>query len=118
MSALAHFDVHDEDGILSARLSGEIDLSNSHDLEQTIVGAVPNTALGMVLDLSEVTYIDSAGVLLLLDLASRFQWRGQQLALVAPEDSRARRVLTLAGVDGVVVIDTTAEAARSRLPAP
>jgi anti-sigma B factor antagonist len=115
VSALAHFDVHEEEGILFARLSGEIDLSNSHDLEQTIVGAVPNTALGMVLDLSEVTYIDSAGVLLLLDLASRFQWRGQQLGLVAPEASRVRRVLVLAGVEGVVVLETTAGAARSRM---
>lgn len=115
VSALAHFDVRDDGGILLGRLSGELDLSNSQDLEQVIVDAVPNTALGMVLDLSNVTYIDSAGILLLLDLASRFEWRGQQLGLVAPEDSRVRRVLVLAGAEGVVVIDATAEAARKRM---
>jgi anti-sigma B factor antagonist len=118
VSALAHFDVREDGGILFARLSGEIDLSNSHDLEQAIVNAVPNTALGMVLDLSDVTYVDSAGILLLLDLASRFRWRGQQLGLVAPEGSRVRRVLVLAGVEGVVVLETTAAAARLRMGQP
>jgi anti-sigma B factor antagonist len=118
MSRLAHLDVREDGGVLFTRLSGEIDLSNSSDLEQAIVSAVPNTALGMVLDLTDVTYIDSAGILLLLDLASRFQWRGQHLGLVAPEDSRVRRVLTLAGAESVVVVDSTAAAARSRMGLP
>jgi anti-sigma B factor antagonist len=117
MSSLAHLlDVHEDQGVVLARLAGEVDLANAHDLEETIVAAVPNTALGMVLDLTTVTYLDSAGVLLLLDLVSRFQWRGQELALVAPAESRVRRVLSLAGTEGVVVLDTTTDEARSRMP--
>jgi anti-anti-sigma factor len=105
-----------EDGeVLLARLAGEIDLSNSGDVEQAIVAAVPNTALGMVLDLSDLTYIDSSGIRLLLTLARRFRWRGQELCLVVPDDSRVRRVLALAGADDRLALDTTAEAARSRI---
>jgi anti-anti-sigma factor len=104
--------------VLLASLSGEVDLSNASDIERTIMDAVPNTAFGMLLDLSDVTYIDSAGVRLLLALADRFRWRAQELGLVVPEDSRIRRVLTMAGAEGALVLETTADAARARMHLP
>jgi anti-anti-sigma factor len=115
---LAELAVREDGEVLLARLSGEIDLSNSRDLERMIEDAVPNTALGLVLDLSDLTYVDSAGIRLLLTLASRLQWRGQRLALVAPDDSRIRRVLSLAGAEVTLVVDLTVEAARERIRPP
>jgi anti-anti-sigma factor len=118
MSDLASFAVRREDDIVVGVLSGEIDLSNATELEGAILDAVPNTALGLVLDLSELAYVDSSGVRLLLSLAGRLRWRGQGLALAAPDGSRCRRVLSLAGVDGSVVLETTVEAARQTLRRP
>lgn len=118
MNDLAELAVREDGEVLLARLSGEIDLSNSRDLERMIEDAVPNTALGLVLDLSDLTYVDSAGIRLLLTLASRLQWRGQRLALVAPDDSRIRRVLSLAGAEVTLVVDLTVEAARERIRPP
>lgn len=81
-----------------ARLSGELDLSNVAGLTAELSALVPNTALGVVLDLSDVTYLDSAGVGMIFSLSRRLQARQQSLGLVVPETARIRRVLSVAGV--------------------
>jgi anti-anti-sigma factor len=118
MSGLASFVVSRNDDVVVGSLSGEIDLSNAMELERAIVDAVPNTTLGMVLDLSELTYLDSSGIRLLLSLAGRLRWRGQDLALAAPDGSRCRRVLSMAGIDGSVILERTVDTARRRLLGP
>jgi anti-anti-sigma factor len=98
--------------VLIARITGEIDLSNASELEETIVDAVPNTALGMVVDLSGVEYLDSAGVRMLVHLVERFRWRQQVMRAAAPDGSRVRGVLSMAGADGVIPVDATLTEAR------
>jgi stage II sporulation protein AA (anti-sigma F factor antagonist) len=98
--------------ILTARITGEIDLSNASQLEETIVDAVPNTALGMVVDLSGVEYLDSAGVRMLMHIVERFRWRQQLMRAAAPDGSRVRAVLSMAGADGVIPVDATVIEAR------
>ena len=98
--------------VLTARITGEIDLSNASELEETIVDAVPNTALGMVVDLSGVEYLDSAGVRMLVHLVERFRWRQQVMRTATPDGSRVRGVLSMAGADGVIPVDATVTEAR------
>ena len=117
MNELASLVVDQHDDIVIGVLSGEIDQSNAMELEAA-ADAVPNTVRGLVLDLSGLTYIDSAGVRLLLSLAGRLRCRGQNLALAAPLDSRCRRVLSMAGVAGKILLGTTIDAARSRVRDP
>jgi anti-anti-sigma factor len=115
MSDLASFraDEREEDVILG-ELSGEVDLSNAADLERAIAESVPNSARGLVLDLSALTYVDSSGIRLLLSLSGSLRWRGQELVLAVPPGSRCRRVLTLAGIGDSVALVTTPEAALDR----
>lgn len=98
--------------VLTARITGEIDLSNASELEETIVDAVPNTALGMVVDLSGVEYLDSAGIRMLVHLVERFRWRQQVMRAAAPDGSRVRGVLSMAGAAGVIPVDATVTEAR------
>jgi stage II sporulation protein AA (anti-sigma F factor antagonist) len=98
--------------VLTARITGEIDLSNASELEETIVDAVPNTALGMVVDLSGVEYLDSAGIRMLVHLVERFRWRQQVMRAAAPDGSRVRGVLSMAGADSVIPVDATVTEAR------
>ncbi len=107
-----------DDGVVVASLSGEIDLSNAADITDALLGGVPNEALGLVIDLSEVSYIDSAGVRMLAELDHRLGWRAQALRVVAPEESRSRRVLEIAGLERVLSLDTTVEAARTSVQDP
>ena len=104
-----------DDGVVVASLSGEIDLSNAAEITHTLLGGVPNEALGLVIDLSEVSYLDSAGVRMLAELDHRLGWRAQALRVVAPEESRSRRVLEIAGLERVLSLDTSVVTARSSI---
>ena len=69
------------------RLSGEVDASNAGELGRRLTSAVPNTAIGMVVDLCETSYLDSSGVQLLFELADRLRRRQQRLYLIVPARS-------------------------------
>lgn len=112
MTGPARMTLEGDGEVLTARITGEIDLSNASELEETIVDAVPNTALGMVVDLSGVEYLDSAGVRMLVHLVERFRWRQQIMRAAAPDGSRVRGVLSMAGADGVIPVDATVTEAR------
>jgi len=107
-----------DDGVVVASLSGEIDLSNAAEITDALLGGVPNEALGLVIDLSEVSYIDSAGVRMLAELDHRLGWRAQALRVVAPQESRSRRVLEIAGLERVLSLDTSVETARTSVQDP
>ncbi|WP_298460523.1 STAS domain-containing protein [uncultured Cellulomonas sp.] len=101
------------------RLSGAIDLANVEPLGSRLERAVSNHALGLVLDLSAVTYLDSTGVRLIYRLARQLGDRQQSLRLVVPDGSRIRRVLSLAGVASVaLVVHDRADLARHEEESP
>jgi anti-anti-sigma factor len=87
-----------------ARLAGEVDASNAPGFTAELKQAVPNTAIGLVLDLSETTYIDSSGLHLIFDLAEALRRRQQVLQLVVAPETFVADVLgavSLAGSAGV-----------------
>ena len=118
MTEIPNVAIAGDDGVVVASLSGEIDLSNATDITDALLGGIPNEALGLVIDLSDVSYLDSAGVRMLAELDHRLGWREQVLRIVAPETSRARRVLAIAGLERVLLIDTTVESARAEMTQP
>ena len=87
-----------EGDVVIARLTGEIDLSNAGGIEQAIVVATPNQAQLILLDLSDVDYMDSAGIHLIYRLREKVQSRGQNLTLILSATSPAGDTLRLAGV--------------------
>ena len=106
-----------DDELVVVALTGEIDLANASELEAAILDAVPNGVGGLVIDATELGYLDSSGVRLLLSVAGRLSWRGQGFAVASPAGSRCRRVLSLAGVDGAFAIEATVPDAAARLRA-
>jgi anti-anti-sigma factor len=111
MSTSESLDIRTEENVVIARPSGEIDLANARAIGSLITGAVPNDASGLVLDLSETTYLDSSGVHLVFDLAERLSSRQQRLALVVPDGARIRRVLDLVNVRATVPVELDVESA-------
>jgi anti-anti-sigma factor len=87
-----------QDTVVVAELTGEVDLSNARAIEEAIVVATPNHATRVVIDLSRLDYLDSAGIQLVYQLREKLQVRGQELRLVVPDRSAAADALTLAGV--------------------
>ena len=87
MSLLADIELAERDGVPVASIRGEVDISNADELGNRLHAFVPNSALGLVLDLSDTTYFDSSGVRLLFDLGERLASRQQGLRVVVVEGS-------------------------------
>jgi anti-anti-sigma factor len=85
----------DDSGVVIARIAGEIDLSNAARVEDRLTAAVPNSALGMVLDLSELSFVDSSGVEIFFRLGERLEDRRQRLAVTLPEGAPIERVFEI-----------------------
>lgn len=86
------------ESMLIATLSGEIDMSNAERISDTIIQTTSNQELGLILDLSPLYYLDSAGIHLVFRLRERLRARGQTLALVIPARSASTDAIRLAGV--------------------
>ena len=95
---LADVQLSSRDGAVIARVTGEIDMSNAGELRTAITDATANDCLGVVLDLGEVDYVDSAGIHLLYRLGESLRNRGQTLRVVIPPESAASDALRLSGV--------------------
>jgi anti-sigma B factor antagonist len=101
------------------RLSGELDLDSSREIGDTLLDLVPDQAEGLVADLSELRYVDSAGVRLFVELSERLERNRQKLALVVPEGAAISRVLSLVKLDLLVAVhESTAEAIGAIAPVP
>lgn len=100
-----------EDKIVVASLAGEIDLAHAESLQRSILNAAVGQPSGVVLEMLDVTYLDSAGVRLLFLTHRELERRRIPLVAVLPRMPVVRRILALAEVPTVVPVkDTRAEA--------
>jgi anti-anti-sigma factor len=103
MGDLARITVTDHDGLSVASIAGEVDISNVGQVSSALT-ELSNQALGLVVDLRAVDYLDSTGISLLHDLARRLRQRSQLLVIVSPEGSPPRRVLELTALDAQTAV--------------
>jgi anti-anti-sigma factor len=106
------------EGIAVIHIAGEVDMSNTGELWEQMMAGIPDDTKGAILDLTETTYIDSAGLRLVFDLARRLGMRSRAIALVVPEDSQLRRVLELTAIDRVAAVATSLEGALAACSTP
>lgn len=111
MPELASLSVERDGAVQIVHLSGEVDISNAGPLEEHISDAVPNDVTGLVLDLSETQYLDSAGIRMLFELAQRLAGRRQSLAVVVPPDSLVRHSLVVTELEQAVPMHDSLDAA-------
>jgi anti-anti-sigma factor len=90
------------DTVQIAHVVGEVDMSNGDGLRMALEHTITHEATGVVLDLAEVSYLDSTGIHLLFDLLERIRSRGQEVRLVVCEGSPVEDALRYAGVLGLV----------------
>jgi anti-anti-sigma factor len=109
MSEIAGVRVSEEGTIVRAWIDGELDMSNARDVAGRLMAQVPNAALGLLLDLSELDYLDSTGIQMLFELLERLHSRQQKLVVVVPPESPLQRVLTVVAIaDSVPVVPDVA----------
>jgi anti-anti-sigma factor len=105
VSDLANVDIADRgDGIVVARIAGDLDLSNLHSVHSALLETLPNEAFGLVVDLAEVQFLDSSGVDTLFRLQNSLGVRQQRFAVAIPPGAPIRRALELSGAQGEIAI--------------
>jgi anti-sigma B factor antagonist len=109
MNPLARLTLETRDGIQLAHISGEVDIANAATLESEISDTVSNTAVGLVVNLSETDYFDSAGIRMLFELRKRLTGRRQSLRVVVPRQSVIITALLVTEVDQIIAIDETVD---------
>lgn len=108
---LADVSFSSDGDIVVASLRGEIDMSNAGELGETIGRALTNDVLALVLDLTGVEYVDSAGIHVIYDLHERLRTRGQDIRVVIAPDALIAEALRLADVPRAVGVADSVEAA-------
>jgi anti-anti-sigma factor len=103
--------VEQHDAVSVIRLGGEVGIVQAQTLRDRLFAAVRNQDLGLVIDLSDTTYIDSDGVNLLFELAERLAERQIRLGVVMPDGGLVERVLTIVDLEAVAEVRRTMDEA-------
>lgn len=94
--------ITEQQGRIVVELSGEIDLENAGAVRRAILDNLKK-GKDVLIDLSQVTYIDSSGIASLVEGLQVARKQKNDLILVAVSQ-RVRRVLELARLDKVFAI--------------
>jgi anti-anti-sigma factor len=113
--ALADLDVEVVGEVVVGHLDGEIDMSNAAELGAVLSRQMANEALGLVVDLTDVTYLDSAAIQVIYELRERLQTRGQEIRLVVGPTSPIAEALRIADVPNAVGVYETRDASLQNL---
>ena len=95
-------------GVPVLQISGEVDLGTAASLRTATEDLLAGPAELIVIDLSEVTFFDSAGLKVLDDLQQQAAAAHRSVALVCPHE-RIRRLLEITGLDDRFSIHDTLE---------
>ena len=93
---------------------GEIDIAAAPNLDKKLEEVVDGGQVDIILDLSEVTFLDSSGMSVLVKYLKRVRTAGGQIRLVVTI-RRVRQVLEIASLDKVFPIFESLDAALSNL---
>ncbi|MEW6583183.1 MAG: STAS domain-containing protein [Actinomycetota bacterium] len=99
-------------GAAVARIEGEIDLASAPTIGADLAAQIGRGV--QAIDLTDVEFIDSAGVRMLVELARAAQEDRPLIAIVAPVGSTARRMLELTGIEPLFTVLDSAAALPTR----
>lgn len=84
----------ERDGVATIAFSGELDMASAKRAEQALADAESEDPTEIVLDLAELTFMDSTGLNLVVRADNRARASGRVLSIVSPPD-RIRRLFRI-----------------------
>jgi anti-sigma B factor antagonist len=91
--------VDDEDGRVSFIPRGELDLATAPEVEEKLLAAVRSADRTVVLDLRELTFMDSTGVRTIVAAHKAADESGAELRVIRPgADNPVSRVIEISGI--------------------
>jgi anti-anti-sigma factor len=88
----------DEAEMARLTLSGELDLATVSSLEQAVDATLAKGARELVLDLGDVSFVDSSGLRLFIVLNQRATAEGWKLSMTRPQE-QAMTVFVVSGLE-------------------
>ena len=92
---LVGLEFEERDDVVIAHVAGELDIAEASMTGDRITEAVPSAAHGVVIDFSQLTFIDSSGIAMLFQLVRHVSARRQELRVVAEPGGPVARVLDI-----------------------
>ena len=89
-------------------VSGEVDLASSPDLDIAIIAAIESGATSVVVDLTDVSFMDSSGLGVIVRGLKRCREADKDLDLVITNE-RVLKVFGITGLDQVIPIHDSIE---------
>ena len=100
----------------SIKLAGRLDTSRVGEIETGFyaeVGFIKDPSAIAVIDLSEVTFLSSLGIRLLVTAGKTFQQRGIRFGLIASQSHDVMEALEISGITGLFRFFENEEEARA-----
>ena len=93
-----------QDGVPVAVLEGEVDAANCALVLSDLTAPLENNIPGLVVDLNDARYLDSAGINVLFELSELLAARRLTLRLVIEPAAHLSRILDLSGVRSTIPV--------------
>lgn len=90
---------------------GEIDLETAPLLREALLPVLEREIGPVVLDLSEVAFMDSTGVHVLVEALGRLDLQNRRLAIVCREGGQVHRLLAVVGLLDILTVHSSRESA-------
>jgi anti-sigma B factor antagonist len=100
-----------EDGTVVAIVSGEVDMSNATSVRQQIAESVTSGDEAVIVDMTELSFMDSAGLHGVIELGTVLAERRQRFLLCVPHDSPIARAIEIVGLPQTVSVHADRAAA-------
>ncbi len=100
-------------GITKVTLEGSFDIAGAGSVDRAFA-EIGRNAASVIVDLSDVTFLASTGVHILIRTAKMVSERGGQMVVFNPNKA-SRKVLHATGVDSIIAIADTEADALSRV---
>ena len=114
-NGLVGLDIEEQENVVVARVTGELDIAGAAPTGEQIEAAVPTSARGLVVDFSELEFIDSSGIAMLFGLVRKLGSRRQELRVVAPAGEPVARVLEIVEFTRAAPLDADLDTAVAEL---
>ena len=109
MNDLAHVTIEERGPVAVASVRGELDISNSAATGEAIATDITSEARGLIVDFTDLSFLDSSAVSMLFNLARRLSERRQELRVVAPRDAAVARVLDIVEFNSAASVHETVD---------
>jgi anti-sigma B factor antagonist len=101
--------VESRDGATIVALGGELDLYNAHEVREALLSSIAESPERVVVDLTDVTFIDSTALGVLIEARTRLENR--RAFLLAAPGMETRRALEISGLDRHFAVHDTVDGA-------